>query len=495
MEATTRTDNQRHLAAEAVYLESTLLRVFGVLFCHDPKRARTRTGKVEINRGVAEKGITVRLDPEYAQPGPFAHKVAMAILRKQSRFGSPAQNRISFSQRELMKMTGRKTWGGRDSEELELALKQIRYTHVVAHFKQQDKFIEHDFSIFNEVLIERRNLPNDPITACTVVIADPIIQSLNDRHFACLNYSLIQDLSSIAAALYIRLFYHFSILYDGKHLDRVGFKKRYDDICAEWLGGITVQRYRSDILRDQLGTHLDLLVAVGFLKSYSLAPAETREGFVLSFQAGQQFAADYKTFYASRAKAEFSIELNTDNQTIGEPLEVAYLFAEKITGKKRAGISYVPTREVETAKEILTVVPMERIDAFLDFALVQARRTNFEPQTLAGIRQYINPFLATGKRQAAETARKNSQLAKEQEERLQADYGAYLRTTAAQVFDRLPDRERIPVENAARSKARPPLGGTKAFSQLLFEVERTRLVVDRYPEEFQTFEKWKEATQ
>src|ERR1700712_5180424 len=99
MEATQCTDNQRQ-QAEPVYLESTLLRVFGVLFCHDPKRARGRTGNIDINRGAAEKGIAVRFDPEYAQPGPFAHKVAMAVIRKQSAFGRPAQKPLSFSQRE-----------------------------------------------------------------------------------------------------------------------------------------------------------------------------------------------------------------------------------------------------------------------------------------------------------------------------------------------------------------------------------------------------------
>jgi hypothetical protein len=167
MEATRSTKHLQQQPAEPVYLENTLLRVFGVLFCHDPKRARSRTGTIEINRGVDEKNITVRLDPEYAQPGPFAHKVAMAIVRKQSRFGSPAQKQISFSQRELMRLAGRTTWGGRDSEELIRALKQIRYTHILAQFKKEDRFVEHDFSIFNEVLIERRNSATDPITACT----------------------------------------------------------------------------------------------------------------------------------------------------------------------------------------------------------------------------------------------------------------------------------------------------------------------------------------
>src|SRR4030081_2106710 len=87
--------------AKPVYLENTLLRVFGVLFCHDPKRARQRTGTIAINRGVREKGVAARIDPEYAQPGPFAHKVAMAVIRKQSSYGRRARKQISFTQREL----------------------------------------------------------------------------------------------------------------------------------------------------------------------------------------------------------------------------------------------------------------------------------------------------------------------------------------------------------------------------------------------------------
>jgi hypothetical protein len=78
MEVTQNTNNTRPAStAEPVYLENTLLRVFGVLFCHDAKRARQRTGTIAINRGVKEKNIVVRIDPEYAQPGPFAHKVAV----------------------------------------------------------------------------------------------------------------------------------------------------------------------------------------------------------------------------------------------------------------------------------------------------------------------------------------------------------------------------------------------------------------------------------
>src|SRR5205807_3938298 len=140
--------------------------------------------------------------------------------------GRPVQNQISFSQRELARLSGRKSWSGRHSEELALALKQIRYTHVIAHFQLGDRLVEHDFSIFNEVLIERRASPTDPIVACTIMIADPIIQSLNDKHFTCLNHALLQQLSTIGAALYMRLFAAFAPHFDGHHLERVVFKKR-----------------------------------------------------------------------------------------------------------------------------------------------------------------------------------------------------------------------------------------------------------------------------
>ena len=40
----------------------------------------------------------------------------------------------------------------------------------------------------------------------------------------------------------MRLFFHFANLYDGHHKKRLTFVKRYDDICAEWLGGLAVAR-------------------------------------------------------------------------------------------------------------------------------------------------------------------------------------------------------------------------------------------------------------
>ncbi|TQF27447.1 hypothetical protein UNPF46_30775 [Bradyrhizobium sp. UNPF46] len=390
-----------------------------------------------------------------------------------------------------MRLTGRKTWGGRDSEELIRALRQIQYAHILAKFKKDDRFVEHDFSIFNEVMIERRNSATDPIAACTVIVADPIIQSLNDHHFTCLNHVLMQQLSSVASAFYMRLFYHFSIPFDGKHLNRVSFKKRYDDICLEWLGGLTVLKYRSDI-RDQLSGHLDHLVEVGFLRSYDISPAETREGFVVEFRPGTRFASDYQTFYVRRRQGDFQFNFHDENQAMGEPHQVAYLFVEKRTGQKREGIPYVSSRDVETAKELLRSVPLDQIGDFLDFALSEARRTRFDLQTLGGVKQYLNSYFQASDRRASEKAKALAKLAQEAEEQLKSDYAAYLRTAAGKLLESRPAHERAAIEDLARTKARPPVGGTGFLSNTLYELERTRLTIDRYPGNVLSFDEWKE---
>ena len=491
MEITQSTDNARPKATDPIYLENTLLRVFGVLFCHDPKHARARTGNIEINRGVGGRNITVRLDPEYAQPGPFAHKVAMAVIRKQSRFGTPAQQRISFSLRELMRLAGRKTWGGHDSEELAHALKQIRYTHILAQFKRGEHFVEHDFSIFSEVLIERRASPTDPIVACTIVVALPIIQSLNDKHFTCLNHVLMQELSSIAGAFYIRLFYHFATQYDGRNLNRVSFKKRYDDICLEWLGGIAVLKYRSAVMRDQIGDHLDQLVKVGFLESYTVRPAQVRQGFVITFRPGARFVSDYNTFYARRFRGDVQFKFHDENRTISEPHQVAYMFIEKRTGQKHDGIPYVSSKDVDTAKALLKAVPLARMDEFLSYALSEARKTNFDLQTLGGVRQYLNSYLLTAGRREAEKSSAATHRVQDNEVQMRADYDRYLSHAVEQLLHSLPAAEQSDIDHLARSKMQFSSDGAGFLAKVLLAFERARLLTNRYPDKVLSFDQWK----
>ncbi len=335
------------------------------------------------------------------------------------------------------------------------------------------------FQIFNEVLIERRASHTDPIVACTIVIADPIIQSLNDKHFTCLNHALMQELSTIGAAFYMRLFYHFATHYDGHHLDRIVFKKRYDDICTEWLGGITVLKHRSKILGEQLGTHLDQLVSLGFLRSYALTPAESRDGFVLTFRPGDRFKADYQTFYARRSPGEVRFTFHDENRAIGDPHRVAYLFMEKRTGRKPEATAYVSSKEVETAKELLAHVSMAQIPDFLDYALAEAGKTRFDLQTLGGVSQYLNGYQQTRERRNSDKVAAAARRSQERQTQLRLDYDQYRRTEAQRLFDRLPAGEQAEIEALARAKLNAGGPVSDFMAQTLFRVEKLRLTIER----------------
>src|ERR1700732_2756526 len=106
---------------EKLYMENTLLRVAGALFCHDPKRAATRTDEIELRSNASEKTIVIRPDPKLGQPGQLAHKIFIALLKKHSDYGRPIRKEVSFTRREIGRLIGRTEWGGRDSEQLSRA--------------------------------------------------------------------------------------------------------------------------------------------------------------------------------------------------------------------------------------------------------------------------------------------------------------------------------------------------------------------------------------
>jgi hypothetical protein len=479
-------------SSEKLYMENTLLRVFGALFCHDPKRARTRSGKIELNRGDKEKHLTIRLDPEYGQPGPFAHKVAVAVIKKQSDYGRPVRNNISFSERELMRLAGRNSWGGRDSEELALALKQIRYTHLIAHFKLTARYVERDFSIFNEVMIERRESHHDPIVACSVVLADPIVQALKDEHFTCLNHRLMSQLSTIGQATYMRLFFHFANLYDGRNRKRLAFAKRYDDICTEWLGGLVVAQHKSKI-EERLGSHLTQLVRLGFLASYSVDKARTSPaagGFVLTFRPGATFFDDYDRFYRRQKQGELQWGFDADQRDIGTPLQVAYLFTEKRTGQPAASIAYVSSGEVQTAKQLLAEISFEEMPAFLDYALAAAKRTDFDVQSLGGIKQYLASYKASRQTAAADGERARQEGARQKAEADRLAYDAHRRKQASRLFKTLPAREQQLIRGEARRKAASFRGSLRDMMEDRYLLSAT---ARRHGDQLDTFDHWKAA--
>jgi len=474
--------------AGKLYLENTLLRISGALFCHDQKRAAMRTQEIALNREGTAKTIVIRPDPTIGQPGPLAHKIFIALLKKHSDYGRPAPHEISFTRREIGRLIGRKDWGGRDSEQLSRALHEIHYTFVKTQFKSRGgRYAEHSFNVFPEILIERREVASDPIETCTVTLAEPIIKSLQDEHFTCLNHALMMQLGTIGQAIYMRLFFHFANLYDGRSGKRLAFPKRYDDICAEWLGGLTVHAHPSKIVTEQLGVHLDQLVQVKFLSFWSIERAKGRQGFVLTFRPGSVFFEDYNRFYQRRHQGQLRQRFEVDRRGIGEPLKVAHLFAEKRTGVATRSIAFVSSKDVETAKQILGTINFADIPAFLDYALAEANRTNFNVQTIGGVKQYLPAYLSRKEKLAADRIQYAARQARERDEARREAYDRYRRSQAVHILTTLPQAEREIIEGQARTYAdsfAQPLGSR------MLEFGKARFTLERYGDQIATFEQW-----
>jgi len=476
---------------DKLYMENTLLRVAGALFCHDAKRAPTHTKHIELNNGVAEKRVVIRPDPELGQPGPLAHKLFVALIKKHSGYGRPIQNEVSFTKRELMRLIGRVEWGGSASEQLTRALREIHYTFITTNFKaKNNRFAEHSFNIFPEIYLERAEQASDPVESCTVTLARPIVASLQDGHFTCLNHALMQELGTIGQAIYMRLFFHFANLYDGHHKSRLSFPKRYDDICVEWLGGLTVHQYQSTIERDQMGPHLRQLVRAGFLASYAITKARSGEGLIITFRPGSVFFSDYDRFYR-RQGAAVVIDFHGDRQAVAEPLKVAYLFMEKRTGQPIKDVPYVSSKEVETARQLLAQVPFDEIPRFLDYALAQAQRTKYPVQALGGIRQYLPDYLQTRDRRTATAAAQIAYMAKEKATQERMDYDRFRRAEADRLFASLSGREQARIDAAAHAKTPHRHGGRGSLGEIMLAIDRARITAERHPGKIPSFDQWK----
>jgi hypothetical protein len=329
---------------------------------------------------------------------------------------------------------------------------------------------------------------SDPIQSCTIKLADPIIASLRDEHFTCLNHFRMREFGTIGQAIYMRLFFHFANLYSGVNGSRLVFQKRYDDVCTEWLGGLTVLRYKSDILKDQLGPHLRQLIDAGFLSAFAIEKAKGRGGLVLTFRPGPAFFEDYERFYRQPRAAEFPAALDGDRRDVGEPLKLVYLFVEKRTGQPVSSIAFASSKDVETAKQLLTAIAFDEMPAFLDYALAEARKTNFDIQTLGGVKLYVAGYAAFRQRQTARRTQETTSEAPQRDETERHAYEHHRRSQAANLFATLPQDEQEAIEAEARAYAARFSG---SLQDSMFGFGRTRFTIERHGDKLQPFEQWK----
>ena len=194
--------------------EITILRIEGTLICFDPKEAKRRTGIITNmlkDADGTERPVSIVIQSLYGQPSVLAYKIMQAIFLKMTEAGEPYPNVIAFTQRELARLVGR-SWAGTTSRELYNAMMQLQSTRISCsiHNKETKEHLEVNFMFLTTTLFSSKE---KSITECVVQVHDVIVESLNRHHAVWLNNTRLSTLEPIAAAIYKRLFFHFSNMY------------------------------------------------------------------------------------------------------------------------------------------------------------------------------------------------------------------------------------------------------------------------------------------
>ena len=202
--------------AERLLNELNLLKLEGCLFCFDPKEAARRSGtrtveQVERFQEIVKRPVSIEIHPSYGQPSVTAYKVLQAVFRKATDEGWPVPDVISFSQRELARLTGRVDLGGQDGKQLYRAMMQLQTSLIRCSWfdKETTNWTTATFNVFVTARFSGRG---ERLQACSVQLHPLIYKSLNSYHFACFNWTRMQGLEPIGMALYKRLAFHFANL-------------------------------------------------------------------------------------------------------------------------------------------------------------------------------------------------------------------------------------------------------------------------------------------
>lgn len=456
---------------ERLFHEINLLHLEGHYFAFDPKAAKVfvdpmksvekRLGNPKINE---EQPIEIIPHPSYGKPSVFAYKVYQAILKKLSDYGHPVPESVSFGHRELMRLVGRSSTGGKNSKELVRVLNQLKYTSISCWFYDKHTGAGANLSLSFATRFLYTYTGRGSVSLFTLWLDPWIIKSINNHYTFCLNFARMENLEPMSMALYKHLYFHFSNIYSAKQSRDFTFRKDYTEICRTWLGGLKVLRYRSDILKDQLGKHLEALKKTHLIKSYALEKNAQGDGFNLVFHPGSGFFEDYERFYLRRMQGELPFALAADENTIQKPQEIVLYFYRKLYNTNEVDNLGFSEKEASFASSLLEKHTTADIYGFIDYGLAEAQKTNFDIKTFGGLKKYYLPYTKYLSARARAAAKEEAEEEKQASERKLSAYDSYRQEELARIRSTLSLSEIAAIEHSVRQELEVLHPGSKIFS-------------------------------
>lgn len=483
------------LQDDRLFNEINLLRLEGYYFCLDPKDALRRTNEkyefLEIIRRrkteIEKKPVIIIPNPNHGYPSILAYKVLQAIMFKLSWFSYPVPDSVQFTQRELARLVGRKSFGGSDQEDFYNAIQQLRSTRVSYwHYdKVTDQWSNRNIQILDTDIWSGRE---HQITRCSVQLHPSIIESLNNRHAMCLNFSRMEELAPIGVALYKRLFFHFSNLHSLKRTKDFTYIKNYASICTTWLGGLKVLRYKSKIEYEQLGKHLDQIKETTLINDWKFEKNSKGDGFNLIVTPGVGFFEDYDRFYLKHLEIDTEYHRNEERKAQEQPLRLVEKFYQNLYHRTDLSGMVILDKEIDLAKKLLTTYTPDEISDLILYSLDTATRTKFDIRSFGGVQVYLNQWLDEKATRAKREAVKKEKAAKERERRLRIAHHDWWMAEVNRLRGEIPPEEILAMQDEVTAKLVEDHANPLTFSTMV-RVQTDALVAKRY--NVWDFEEWK----
>lgn len=486
------------LVDEKLFQEINLLRIKGYLFKFATRRSNRRphtlaitekSVKLPTGETLYDQPLLFETNPLYGWPEELAYKILQACLKKLSEEGYENAESVVLGFREIGRIIGRKqgpnSFGKKDSDNFKRAIKQLSYTGIecTIYNKENEQALAYNFKIFANALFLTEK---GKIRTCAIRLDEEIRRNLNVRYTFCINYSRLLRFRGSGMMLYEQLFFAMGKLYSQQKTKNFVFTKDYKDVCTSWLGGLTVHDSQWRI-EQQLAEHFNDLKREKIIRAHKIESAKSG-GFNIRFFPGAGFFEDYNRFYLKVHQLPLPFQATKDHNLIERPLALLYYFHQKRLGVTDLEDTDFPAKDIEFSQELSAKYTDEVCREFVNFSLSKAKDSGFNVQTLNGIRQYLNDFLAT---QSLRERRKEQELKRIQEEkleRLKSEYNLKRRTHLMRIREAMNAEELAEFERPIIEAVRTKFPSTNLGISTLVLLQGDELLAERF--RVPTFEQW-----
>ncbi len=474
--------------------ELNFLKIEGRYFCFDRRGLHDRKGILEYRDG--NRGLILELNDRFGHPGPLAYRIAQSVFRKITAEGVALPGTVSFGQRELGRWIGRDIFGGHDAKCIYRAIRQLEDTRIsLVLYGKHDEIISNPlnfrFLIETAFIGEGEGIDSMRISATRLTVHPIIIDSMRRHRMVVFNWDRVGSLEPLTAALYKRLYLHFSNLYENQY-DRatLRFEKDYAQMCGEWLGGLTVYKHKSRITQ-QLAPHLKTLVEHGLLRSACIERRADGKGFKLTFRPGNEFFVDYETFYRHTTATLLPFQSRVESLAIEKPLELAAYFYQRLKGGEPLDSRIFSVSDTNFLRDLETKFGDEAVRDLIDYAIGEAPKTNFVMQTVHALTTYVPAWQADKSKRATALRRRQTEEEQQAEQRERDTYAEITKAEAHRYLESLSAEARADLNARAIALAEVDHPkGTPAHG-LSVTIARRQLIQAAIP--LPTFEEWRQS--